>query len=123
MDSFSGRQSEDEDIFKDNSFLDKYELLEKIGEGGNGCVYKCQHKMNLKFYAAKKFCVEREHILELKKSFIIMKELKHNSICHYKALYFDKNQRVAYLIMEYLPLPSLADYKPTSEKELKYIVK
>lgn len=52
-----------------------------------------------------------------------MKDLKHNSICHYKALYFDKNQRVAYLVMEYLPFPNLADYKPASETELKHIIK
>ncbi len=27
-----------------NSFLDKYDLLEKLGEGGNACVFKCQFK-------------------------------------------------------------------------------
>ena len=38
-----------------------------------------------------------------------MKELKHQSICNYKALYLDNKKRVAYLVMEHFPFPSLAD--------------
>ena len=40
-----------------NSFLEKYKLKCKIGEGANACVYKCQNKSNNKIYAAKKFKV------------------------------------------------------------------
>jgi len=35
-------------------------LFEKIGEGANGCVYRCQHKNNKKVYAVKKFKVSEE---------------------------------------------------------------
>jgi hypothetical protein len=56
-----------------NSFLEKYELLEKLGEGANACVYKCLHKQSGKIYAAKKLKIEEEHILELKRNFINLK--------------------------------------------------
>ena len=42
----------------------------------------------------------------------MLKELNHSSVIRYKGLYFDRSlRRLAYLVMEYLPLPSLADYK------------
>ena len=59
VDSLSGKISSDDDPFSYDSFLEKYILLEKMGEGGNGCVFKCQHKVNKKFYAAKKFRFEQ----------------------------------------------------------------
>jgi hypothetical protein len=37
-----------------HSFGDKYELLEKLGEGANACVYKCLHRKSGRVYAAKK---------------------------------------------------------------------
>ena len=39
----------------------------------NQPIYKCLYKPNNKFYAAKKFLIEQEHIDYLKKSFINMK--------------------------------------------------
>lgn len=50
--------SEEESIFTANSFQEKYELKEKLGEGANGCVYKCMHKQSGKMYAVKKFQIE-----------------------------------------------------------------
>lgn len=35
-------------------FSEKYELMEKLGEGANACVYKCLHKTSGRTYAAKK---------------------------------------------------------------------
>jgi serine/threonine protein kinase len=99
---------EENDLFDENSFDEKYVLLEKMGEGANGCVYRCQHKGNSNIYAVKKFVFEKEHILELKRSFLVMRELQNPSVCTYKALYIDHKIRVAYLVMEYLPYPSLA---------------
>jgi len=97
--------------------------LEKLGEGGNGCVYKCQHKANRKFYAVKKFKVEEEHILELKRNFINIEKLSHNAICGYRALYFDSRQRFAFLVIEYFPFPNLAECPLHSEEELKSVVR
>ena len=46
-----------------SSFEDKYDFFEKLGEGANGCVYRCQHKMNKKIFAVKKFKVSEELLL------------------------------------------------------------
>jgi hypothetical protein len=56
----------------------------------------------------KKFKVEEEHILELKRNFLNIEKLSHGAICGYRALYFDGRQRFAFLVMDYLPFPSLA---------------
>ena len=47
----------------------------------------------------------------MKRDFITLKELHHPSICRYKALHIQQSSRTAYLVMEYLPLPSLADLR------------
>ena len=64
--------SEEDERLKD-SFEDKYILKQKIGEGGNGFVYLCQHKTNQKTYAVKVFNFEDEHVSEFKKNFINIK--------------------------------------------------
>jgi len=92
-------------------FSDTFELLEKIGEGCNACVYRCIHKPTKRLYAVKKVKLEEEHVLRFRKDFITLKELDHPSICRYKGLYFDGDERLGYLVMEYMPFPSLADYQ------------
>ena len=66
--------------------------------------------------------MEEEHIRQLRKDFITLKELNSSFICKYKGLYFDNTERVAFLLMEYLPYPSLDKLKISSEKQLKTIV-
>lgn len=55
--------------------------------------------------------MEPEHILELKRNFINIKNLRHSSIIKYYALYFDLNKRLAYLVMEYFPFDNLSDHQ------------
>jgi len=56
VDSTSEHLSSDESgNYTYNSFLDKYNLLGKLGEGGNASVHKCIHKTSGKIYAMKKF--------------------------------------------------------------------
>lgn len=69
--------------------MEKYDLDKKIGEGANGTVYRCLHKKSKKEYAVKVFSMDHEHVRELKKNFLFMKELKNIGIIKYKALYFD----------------------------------
>ena len=71
----------------------------------------------------KKFKVEEEHILELKRNFINIEKLSHESICGYKALYFEGRRRFAFLVMEYFPFPNLAECALHSEGELKVVVR
>jgi serine/threonine protein kinase len=66
-------------------------------------------------YAVKKIKLEEEHVLRFRKDYIFLKELNHPSICTYKGLYFEENERLAYLVMEHLPFPSLAEYTIKSE--------
>lgn len=57
------------------------------------------------------FKMDEQHIRELKKNFIFMKELEFPGVIQYKALYFDHEKRTTYLVMEYLPLPNLIEAK------------
>ena len=38
---------------KKNLFFEKYDILEKIGEGANSTIYKCKSKRSNKIYAVK----------------------------------------------------------------------
>ena len=99
-----------------SSFEDKYDFFEKLGEGANGCVYRCQHKMNKKIFAVKKFKVSEDNLLETKRNFIHVQKLNHPNICSYKALYFNNSQTFAYLVMESFPFPTLEGYLLKSEE-------
>jgi len=65
--------------------------------------------------------MELEHILELKRNFISIKNLRHPSIIKYHALYFDLNKHLAYLIMEYFPFENINDLDIKDEAELRTI--
>lgn len=108
--SNEGGSSEEEEVQIENSFKEKYDLLEKLGEGGNACVYKCQYKKTGKLYAVKKFRLEEEHILQLKKCYVNFQSLNHPSVIKYRALYFDQDQRSAFLVMDYVEHKSLEDF-------------
>jgi serine/threonine protein kinase len=51
--------------------------------------------------------MDDEHIFELKKNFLNIKQLRHSSIIKYHALYFDLKKSISYLVMEYFPFPNL----------------
>lgn len=57
-----------------------------------------------------------------RKNFLTMKCLNHENILKYRALYLDKAKRTSYLVMEYLPYPTLKGLKLRDEDELKHIV-
>ena len=92
-----------------------------MGEGCNACVYRCFHRTSKRPYAVKKIKVEEEQVQQLRKDFITLKELNSNYICKYKGLYFDETERVAFLVMEHLPFPSLEKYRPKAEGQLRLI--
>lgn len=63
-------------------------------------------------YAVKIITMDEEHILELKRNFLSICQLKHPSIIKYHALYFDLKKHVAYLVMEHFPYPNLTEFTP-----------
>ena len=60
--------------------------------------------------------MDEEHILELKRNFLSIKQLRNQSIIKYHALYFDLRKGLAYLVMEYFPYPNLSELKTLEEE-------
>lgn len=90
-----------------DTFNEKYQLGRKIGEGSSGVVRECLHLRRNKVYACKTMMFDDEHVPLMKKSFRDVRELNHPNIIRYKALYLDLQKHLAYLVMEYVNLPSL----------------
>lgn len=55
--------------------------------------------------------MDEEHIMELKNNFVVVKQMKHESIINYTALYIDMRKKLCYLVMEYVEFPSLSSMK------------
>lgn len=64
----------------------------------------------------KRFRLEEENVLELKKSYINLKELDHPSIIKYRALHIEKDQHCAFLVMDYIPHKNLAECELKNEE-------
>lgn len=90
-------------------------MLEKIGEGSNGVVNRCVKNSTGKEYAVKSFRFEDEHLPGLKANFLVINSLNHPNIINYEALYIDSKIHRGYLVMEFLPFPSLDTIKLKSE--------
>ena len=101
------------------AFYAKYDLMEKLGQGCNACVYKCQEKLTGKLYAVKKTKLEDEQVEEAKETFFNIKALQHPQISFYKAFYYDSQQRVSFIVMEYCPYANLSECHIQSEQMLK----
>jgi len=83
--------------------LEKYQRLEKLGEGTYGVVYKAQNMETGELVAIKKIRLEKEDdgvpstaIREIS----LLKNLKHPNIVELKEVLFSKEQ--LYLVFEYL---------------------
>ena len=51
--------------------------------------------------------LDEEISFTYRKNFLTMKCLNHKNILKYRALYLDKPKQTSYLVMEYLPYPTL----------------
>jgi serine/threonine protein kinase len=83
--------------------LDKYQKIEKVGEGTYGVVYKCQNKKSNDFVALKKIRLENEDegipstaIREIS----ILKQLKHENVVRLVDLIH--GEKKLYLVFEYM---------------------
>lgn len=92
-----------------------------MGEGANGIVFKCIHKMTKKKYAVKKLSFDIENVGYLKRSFGYMKNIDHPSIIQYKSLYISLKERTGFLVMELFDSTDLQSYEIRGETEVRDI--
>ena len=76
---------------------EKYELIEIIGQGMYGKVYKAMNKLESKYYAIK--TLNFKNISSKERSLIeteinLLQELKHPNIVLYKESFLDNNQNL-----------------------------
>ena len=97
LESYGGKMT------KTCSALDKYQKLEKLGEGTYGVVHKCKNLQTGEIVAIKKIRLENEDdgvpstaIREIS----LLKNLKHPNVVELKEVIFDKEQ--LHLVFEYL---------------------
>ncbi len=57
--------------------------------------------------AVKILTLEKEHVVNLRNIFTVLKNLKHPNILEYKTLIFDIKLKKTYLVTDYLPFPCL----------------
>ena len=97
--------------------LDNFELLQKLGAGGNGYAIKVKSKINHKIYVIKKSIrFRKEDCREL----IVLNKLDHPNIC--KCLSFFKENNEYYLLMDLYGNKDLYRYENAHSK-LKTTIK
>lgn len=70
----------------DDSIEKRYEIIEKIGEGGFGAVYKGKHNFDRKIYAIKIIPLQSDdenEIMQLTREIEILSKLEHENIVRY----------------------------------------
>jgi serine/threonine protein kinase len=89
-----------------------FELLEKIGHGGNATVHKARHKTTGKIVAikvARQFLEMAPGSLErFKREFTVIRRLQHANIV--RALGLGEADEVPFLVLEYVPGPNLEEH-------------
>ncbi|KAK8798734.1 hypothetical protein WA158_007818 [Blastocystis sp. Blastoise] len=102
----------------------KFELLEKLGEGSYGEVYRGRHKDTLKIVAVKIIIVDA-NLQEFLKEVSILKECKSDFVVRYYGSYFVDHK--LWILMEYCGAGSVLDLMKSSqctltEEEIAYTV-
>lgn len=107
---------------------DHYELINEIGKGSFGKVFKAKSKIDKKFVAIK---VLRKDKMTMKDLQLSRNEIDIMRTCHHENVIsliesFENSSNI-YIVMEYLPGGDLTDYiskmtSPIQEKEAKTIV-
>jgi serine/threonine kinase 4 len=109
------KKSADSIIKKDEDPEEKYDLLELIGEGSYGQVYKALDKENGELFAIKIVKTTGE-IASLKKEIQILSECNNAHIIKFKCAYFHDN--AYWLVMEYCAAGSVIDLIRITKKTL-----
>ena len=95
---------------------DKFLLLEKLGQGNYGIVYKVQDKYTNKIYAAKISSLYTNNLESNKKEINVLKQCNSPYIIHYYGSYL-KNKTI-WIILEYCDAGSVLDLMRISNKNL-----
>ena len=95
---------------------DKFLLLEKLGQGNYGIVYKVQDKYTNKIYAAKISSLYTNNLESNKKEINVLKQCNSPYIIHYYGSYI-KNKTI-WIIIEYCDAGSVLDLMRISNKNL-----
>ena len=95
---------------------DKFLLLEKLGQGNYGIVYKVQDKYTNKIYAAKISSLYTNNLESNKKEINVLKQCNSPYIIHYYGSYI-KNKTI-WIIIEYCDAGSVLDLMRISNKKL-----
>lgn len=86
---------------KNNSFNDTYEIMEAIGAGSGGTVYKAYHKRLQKFVVLKKISDNAKNCLDSRIETDILKNLRHSYLP--QVLDFLETEDGIYTVMDYIP--------------------
>ena len=101
------RKAEEEEKEKNDISAITWIRGEVIGKGAFGTVYKGMYKKSRKLIAIKEFKFtfknKQRTLTEFEKETKIMKKLKHANIVEFYEYRVDNNNRLIYLIMEYVP--------------------
>lgn len=100
------------------STKDAYDLLEKIGEGAYGQVYKAIERSSQKIVAIKIINLEQDWLPLLAEINMVI-DLFHKTIVNYYAFFFDGGR--LWLVMEYCDGGSLSDIMKTLKRPLNEI--
>jgi serine/threonine-protein kinase len=101
-------------IFEGTPILDgKYRLLQLLGAGGGGHVYKCRH-LGLKRLVAVKvlrpqFAAQPQHMARFRREAEILGHLRHPHIVEVTDFGVDAERKIPYLVMEYLEGETLSE--------------
>jgi serine/threonine protein kinase len=113
--SFGPRGVITNDDLEKLSFSDKYEIIETLGKGGFGVVYKVKEKSSDLIFAAKGFFLHKDsgdsHLYEIR----TMREFNGECAGYFKEAFFDIDENRYYVIMEYLQGIDLKGYKESDK--------
>jgi serine/threonine protein kinase len=104
------------DLITNEDPEEKFLLLEKLGQGNYGIVYKVQEKYTNKIYAAKISSLYTNNLESNKKEINVLKQCNSPYIIHYYGSYL-KNKTI-WIIIEYCDGGSVLDLMRISNKNL-----
>lgn len=89
------------------NMLEKFELLDLLGEGAFAKVFKCMEKESKRFYAAKKIDFHEDNQVMIENEIEVLKGLRHENIVSLHTSFSDGSSY--FVVMEYVDSGNLFD--------------